>query len=400
MAQKFEIIDRTSEAMGGQSNDRPRSACKRIGWHYSAVMRRINKHISGHEQFWREKYGWDRGGYHFWIDTKGRIHQNYIYERMTWGVANNNWDTVHICLEAGNADDYSPEQIAARDWLTRKIMKDLNIPASNVMGHWEIYNNTSCPGYTRLEMDNFRAQLAKPVAIVAGSVVHKVQAGDTLWALAKKYNMTVDQLKDLNRLDSNLIVIGQELKVKGNAPKPQKPALKPLDVVAQEVIDGHWKNFPQRQQLLEKAGYNYHDVQATVERLLNKKNLLSLEAIAREVIEGKWGNGDERKRKLTDAGYDAVEVQAQVNAIANANKQKKEYVTLPANNATWRAYRLGVAPVAGNEVGLLAPAKYGGLTYEVLGYEDTGQCAIIQTSAFGKVKVYIGKDTNARISKV
>lgn len=397
MATKPAMIDRRHEALGGQRKDRTLSQITTIVWHYTATN---NSHITNHERFWRDTYGWDRGGYHFYIDRNGVIYQNYDLERITWGVANSNDFTVHISLEAKTADDYTPAQVRSREALTRWLMDVLNRPASSVKGHYEVYNNTACPGYTRLEMDNFRAQLAKPVAIVAGSAVHKVQAGDTLWALAKKYNMTVDQLKELNGLDSNLIVIGQELKVKGDAPKPQKTALKPLDVVAQEVIDGKWKNFPQRQQLLEKAGYNYHDVQATVDRLLNKKNLLSLEAIAREVIEGKWGNGDERKRKLTDAGYDAVEVQTQVNAMANANKQKKEYVTLPANNATWRAYRLGVPPVAGNEEGFLAPAKYGGLTYEVLGYEDAGQCAVIQTSAFGKVKVYIGKDTNARISKV
>lgn len=389
-----EVIDRRNKALGGQSNDRPASAIKRIPWHYTATLEGT---IESHERFWVRQYGWDRGGYHFYIDRNGVIYWNYDYTRMTWGVANNNWDTVHVSLESDSADNYTEAQIKSRDWLTRKIMEDLNLPASAVQGHWEVYNNTSCPGYTRAEMNNFRAQLAKPVAVVAGSSVHKVQAGDTLWALAKKYGMTVDQLKDLNGLDSNLIVIGQELKVKGEAPKPQKPALKPLDVVAQEVIDGHWKNFPQRQQLLEKAGYNYHDVQATVERLLNRKNLLSLEAVAREVIEGKWGNGDERKRKLTAAGYNAVEVQAEVDNLLRDNKPKVERVHLPANNATWRVYRLGVQPVAGNEEGFLAPATYGGLTYDVLGYEDAGQCVVIQTEAFGRTKIYIGAGTNATI---
>lgn len=108
----------------------------------------------------------DRGGYHFYIDADANIWQNYDYERITWGVKDNNGYVVHICVEAGDGNDYSPEQVAARDWLTRKIMADLNIPASKVKGHWEIYNN-SCPGYTKAQMDAFRAKLAKP----AGSTV-------------------------------------------------------------------------------------------------------------------------------------------------------------------------------------------------------------------------------------
>ena len=163
----YTIIDRRGEALGGQRKDRARSAITTIGWHYSAVMRKVKKFVTGHEEYWKNTLGWDRGGYHFYIDADANIWQNYDYERITWGVKDNNGYVVHICVEAGDGNDYSPEQVAARDWLTRKIMADLNIPASKVKGHWEIYNNSSCPGYTKAQMDAFRAKLAKP----AGSTV-------------------------------------------------------------------------------------------------------------------------------------------------------------------------------------------------------------------------------------
>ena len=159
------INDRRSSALGGQSRDRSRSAITTIGWHYSAVMRKVRKFITGHEEYWKNTLGWDRGGYHFYIDADANIWQNYDYERITWGVKDNNGYVVHICVEAGDGNDYSPEQVAAREWLTRKIMADLNIPASKVKGHWEIYNNSSCPGYTKAQMDTFRAKLAQPVAV-------------------------------------------------------------------------------------------------------------------------------------------------------------------------------------------------------------------------------------------
>lgn len=46
---------------------------------------------------------------------------------------------------------------------------------------------------------------------------YTVQSGDSLWAIAQKLNMSVDQLKQLNGLTSNLICAGQTLKVDGQA---------------------------------------------------------------------------------------------------------------------------------------------------------------------------------------
>ena len=167
----YTIIDRRADALGGQRKDRARSAITTIGWHYTAIMRKNRAFITNHEAYWRDTLGWDRGGYHFYIDADGNIYQNYDYERITWGVKDNNGYVVHISVEAGNGGDYSQAQIDARDWLTRKIMADLNIPASKVKGHWEIYNNSSCPGYTKAQMDAFRAKLAKPSGSFSAPVV-------------------------------------------------------------------------------------------------------------------------------------------------------------------------------------------------------------------------------------
>lgn len=52
-----------------------------------------------------------------------------------------------------------------------------------------------------------------------------------------------------------------------------------------------------------------------------------LETVAREVIIGKWGDGDERRKKLTEAGYNYAEVQAIVNKLLNADNKRKEEPT-------------------------------------------------------------------------
>ena len=44
-------------------------------------------------------------------------------------------------------------------------------------------------------------------------MTYTVQAGDTLYSIARRYNTTVDALKSVNNLTSNVLSIGQVLKL-------------------------------------------------------------------------------------------------------------------------------------------------------------------------------------------
>lgn len=82
--------------------------------------------------------------------------------------------------------------------------------------------------------------------------------------------------------------------------------------IAWEVIGGKWGNGINRKNALIKAGYDYAEIQAKVNEIMNRK---SIETLAKEVIAGKWGNGITRKNALTQAGYDYNAVQAKVNEM-------------------------------------------------------------------------------------
>ena len=47
----------------------------------------------------------------------------------------------------------------------------------------------------------------------AAPVTHRVQRGDTLYSIARRYDTTVTAIKQVNRLRSNLINIGDRLTI-------------------------------------------------------------------------------------------------------------------------------------------------------------------------------------------
>ena len=74
--------------------------------------------------------------------------------------------------------------------------------ANNLKNNWQRYADAvvdSIVEYTNLEQ--------------IPSDIYVVKKGDTLWSIAKNNNLTVDKLKELNNLSSNMLYVGQELKL-------------------------------------------------------------------------------------------------------------------------------------------------------------------------------------------
>lgn len=90
---------------------------------------------------------------------------------------------------------------------------------------------------------------------------------------------------------------------------------KSIDTLAREVIAGKYGNGEDRKKAL---GNLYSQVQKRVNEILTGKTTpkkKTVDEIAREVIQGKWGNGTDRKNRLEKAGYNYREVQNRVNQM-------------------------------------------------------------------------------------
>ncbi len=178
--------------------------------------------------------------------------------------------------------------------------------------------------YVRIKQENtadryYYGHLSKIIV----SVGQKVKKGDIIGIEGSTGNSTgshchycvrgnasKSQLRDINLLSGIPNKLGYYEDTYENK--------KTVSQIAEEVLTGKWGNGNERKKRLSDAGYNYTEIQAEVNRLAKKstkaKKKSNLE-IAKEVIKGKWGNGSERKERLQKAGYNYTEIQKIVNKM-------------------------------------------------------------------------------------
>ncbi|UOE58164.1 peptidoglycan recognition protein family protein [Cytobacillus oceanisediminis] len=205
--------------------------------------------------------------------------------------------------------------------------------------------------------------VVKPVyKPAATSGTHTVVAGDTLWSLSVQYKTTVANLKEWNGLTSDSLSVGQVLSVTGAV----------YTVVSGDTLYSLAKKFDM-----------------TVDELKKANGLPSNELSIGQKLSVKG--------KVAHEPMQAAPKPAPAPKPSPAPKPvAKKKLFLPATADTWRVYPTNKAPVAGNEKGMLAPKKFGGLTYEIL--KSRGNHIYeIQTSSFGRVQIFAGPGTGAII---
>lgn len=214
---------------------------------------------------------------HYGIGVGGEI-ACYVEEQNTaWSLGNWDANCENISIEVSNSatgGDWpvSDESLDSAIKLVADIAKRNNlgtlVVGQNLVMHKQ-YKATNCPG---------------PY-------------------LEARFQFIVDQANALNSANAPAVEL----------PAPSK---KTLAEVVNDVIAGKYGNQPGRQQKLEAEGWNYEEVRQAVNAKLGTKTqpvLKSVDTIANEVIAGLWKNQPERQKLLEAAGYNYEQVRQAVN---------------------------------------------------------------------------------------
>lgn len=347
----IKLTDRRNQAMGGQKHHRAIEAIKNVAWHYSGVMRSNGSFITNHESWWRNGLGWLRGGYHFYIDKDGNIYWNYDLTTRSNGVANNNQYTVNICVEAGSASDYTPEQEKARQELTLWLLDILpNVQPENVLGHREFPGqNTSCPGYSTAQMNEFRRQLAKG-----------------------NKNVKTQTTKAPKEKTPSPRPTGQRVHLPSSASSWRVYKRNGPYTVGNEIGFMRPSKF---------GGLSYDILGSPMKDVVH-------------VNTRDWGTVAIYVAKSTGA---TISGSGAGNAKPKPSPQIGQTLHLPSSAKTWRVYRPSGPFTVGNEIHLLTPSAYGGLTYEIKG-NPAPDVYLIDTQVKGRVAIYTGPRTGAKVT--
>ena len=79
--------------------------------------------------------------------------------------------------------------------------------------------NPTSPPLSKKEKGGFSGKNIKPVKHQEDSQFHRVNKGDTLLSLSKKYSISVSELREINNLRTTKLRIGQKLLVKRTVPR-------------------------------------------------------------------------------------------------------------------------------------------------------------------------------------
>lgn len=133
-------------------------------------------------------------------------------------------------------------------------------------------------------------------SVPAGSDLHKVASGETLYSISKKYNVSIDELKTWNSLRGNDLSVGQALIIKGQAATPkQVVAGVEKQEIPQQTQPTSEKAVATNTEVVkveEKAPKKVEKVEAKAEKAVEEKSSLAetpkapAEAVA--VVPGDW----------------------------------------------------------------------------------------------------------------
>lgn len=136
-------------------------------------------------------------------------------------------------------EEIAKEGQNVRKWYQRRLPSDTNKDyyfihrntgvTEPVIIEYGFIDNAEDATFIKNNWQNLAEAVVRAISIYKGIPYDKgieegyytVQKGDSLWSIAKKFNVGVEELKETNNLTSNTINIGQSLKIPGFVPPMQ-----------------------------------------------------------------------------------------------------------------------------------------------------------------------------------
>lgn len=161
---------------------------------------------------------WHCGRATFW-KSGGRAFRNKAVTQVMIGI-----EIVHAANPAKMSPIWPREQIEAVADLCVLLCGKFNLTKDQITTHAKIITDGSRSDPRDFPFSDFWFQFNRtanfpaidpPPGSVGSPIVYTVQAGDSLWKIAKRFSKTIEEIKSLNHIDqaSNLIKPGQTLMI-------------------------------------------------------------------------------------------------------------------------------------------------------------------------------------------
>ena len=150
------------------------------------------------------------------FQSVNRLTVDGIVGRATWSALYYLYSPLAICEEGGGGEVTPPSQattytVQAGDTLF-SIARRLGLTVEELMALNNLTNTNLQIGQVLI----VSREITTPTPPPTNTQVYTVQAGDTLFSIARRFGMTVEELMSLNNLTSTSLQIGQQLLVRSS----------------------------------------------------------------------------------------------------------------------------------------------------------------------------------------
>lgn len=163
------------------------------------------------------------------FQKKYGLEENGIVNNETWyelfNLTSSKYSTISVFPilrlgDSGEAVNDLQTKLSTLLYYTGQINSNFDLETENAVKRFQLHNDLTANGVVDNQTWNLiNSSYSNLNSCIIGSIendnysTYIVKKGDTLYAIAKKYGVTVDEIKNLNNLTNNIISVGQSLKI-------------------------------------------------------------------------------------------------------------------------------------------------------------------------------------------